>query len=74
MWDTPAEREAIIVSKSVAQAILGAEVVKEFVEAQIVDGSDREEWEFFRAPSSSASCNILSETDSLAKKYRPQLV
>jgi len=73
-WDIPSEREAMIVSKRIAQAILGADRVQEFTEAQIRARRDPAKWEFFGQLTADTQYDLLKGTDTLVRKYRDQLV
>jgi hypothetical protein len=46
-WDIPAEREAMIVSKRIAENLLGVHTVAKLAKEQIAAGSDGPKWEFF---------------------------
>lgn len=72
-WDIPNERGAMMVSKQVAEKMLGAEVVKAYAKAQIMTGNDREKWKTFLSVSDSAPFDLLAETKPWVEKYRPQL-
>jgi hypothetical protein len=73
-WDIPAEREAMIVSKRIAENLLGVHTVAKLAKEQIAAGSDGPKWEFFLGLTASDACNLLEETDRLVRKYRPQLM
>jgi hypothetical protein len=74
--DCPHEREANIVSKRVAESILGTEAVRVFAEEQVSlmheAGEDQQEarWTFFRDVPSSTQYDLLEATLSLVKQYK----
>ena len=78
-WDIPYNREAMIVSKRVAEAVCEADKVREFIDAQILDSersnniSKNELWRCFRSLPSSRTYDLRHETDVLVQKYRSQL-
>ena len=72
--DIPSEREAIIVSKQVAEDVCGVEAVRDFAGKQVrlVDGNaeQRARWVFFRdVPSSS----FLKDTLRLIEQYKGKI-
>jgi hypothetical protein len=67
-WELPAERDATITSKRVAEDICGPIVVSEFVNKQISGGSDVEYWEFFLGFSPATAYNWIRETEHLRPK------
>jgi hypothetical protein len=73
-WDIPYERDAMKVSKHVAEKVLGEDVVKAHAEAQIVAGNDPEKWKFFLSVSNSTPFNLLAETKLWVEKYRTELM
>ncbi len=73
-WDIPTERQAMIVSKRVAESILGVERLTTFVDKKVREGVHKEEWLFFSELSSSLDYPLLDETVSLVNTYRPQLL
>lgn len=78
-WDIPYNREAMIASKRVAEAVCDASSVREFIDAQILESeksknkSKNELWECFRSLPSSSAYDLRRETDVLVQKYRSQL-
>jgi len=72
-WDIPYERDTMMVSKRVAEKVLGAEVVKAHAKTQIMTGNDREKWKAFLSVSDSTTFDLLSETKPWVEKYRPEL-
>lgn len=72
-WDIPAEREAMIVSKRVAENILGVEAVNKFLDTTVPGGNDEEEWKFFGGLSATATYDLLQNTIRLVENYRQQL-
>ena len=73
-WDIPAERDAIKVSKQVAESVLGLTAVKASVGSLIVNGPQRKEWEFFRDLMPAAPFDWIMETDRLVQRYREKLL
>ncbi len=79
-WGLPQNREAMIVAKKVAEAVCGKASVKQFVEAQIVDGqktnnfSKIELWKWASTISPSTSYDFRKETDILVQQYKQQLL
>ncbi len=74
-WDVPTEREAMIVSKRVAEKVLGVQQVKGFSETRVLaDRRDKEEWQVFGSLSSSEEYRLLDETIPLVETYRQRLM
>ncbi len=73
-WDIPAEREAMMVSKRVAESVLGVPVVRASVDSLIANGPHREEWKFFRDLAPPTPYDWLIETDRLVQRYREKLL
>jgi len=79
-WDIPSNREAMIKAKRVAEVVCDAEAVKQYMDAQIVEGqksgniSKGELWIFFRDLSSSSSYDLRKQTDPFVQKYKQQLL
>ena len=69
-WDIPAEREAMIVSKSVAESLMGQRAVMQFAEAQIAANNDVEKWKFFMSLTPSDTCNLIEGTDQFGPKIQ----
>lgn len=75
--DIPSEREAIIVSKQVAEDVCGAEAVREFAERQVHlmdqlgNAEQKARWVFFRDVPSS---NFLRDTLLFVEKYNGKIV
>ena len=75
--DIPSEREAIIVSKQVAEDVCGVEAVREFAEKQVClmdelgNAEQRARWVFFRDVPSS---NFLKDTLLFVEKYNGKIV
>jgi hypothetical protein len=72
-WDIPHEHDAMLVSKRIGEAVLGKDAVLEHANSQIAAGCDAGYWECFLVLSTSATFDLLKETDSLVQRYRPQL-
>jgi len=74
--DIPHEREANIVSKRVAEVVLGTEAVKVFAEEQVrlMHGAGEHEqearWIFFRDVPSATKFDLLEATVTLVEKYK----
>ena len=73
-WEIPSEREAIVVSKRVAEDVLGESAVSEHVRLQIETGDAPEDWKFFRDLSQRYPLDLLAETKPWVEEYRPMLV
>jgi hypothetical protein len=79
-WNIPHHREAMMVSKRVAEELYGIEEVAVFINAQILDGqhennmSKKELWEVYRDLLPSTPYNALEETDRLVQEYREKLL
>jgi hypothetical protein len=69
VWEIPYDLEAMIVSRHVAEKVLGRTAVATFVEAEtnVSAGNKKELWEFYRNP-------IFAETRPLVEQYKPQLL
>lgn len=72
-WDLPHETEAIRMSKFVAEAVLGADVVAAHCERKIATGNDREKWEFFQQLSLKVPFDLRAETLAWVERYKGQL-
>jgi len=73
-WDIPYEQDAMIVSKRVAEAVIGPEAVRQHVDLQISAATAVLYWRYFQRLSSSTPFDLLAETIPLVDKYRPQLL
>ena len=80
-WGLPHNREALIVAIRAAQAVCGSEVVKQFVDAQIRDGRERNNlsktqmWEWaLSILRSTPPYDLRGETDFLVQKYKTDLL
>ncbi len=73
-WDIPHERDAMTVSKRVADAVIGPEAVSVYARSQIDAEIDPHYWEYFQGLSSSLQIDLLRETRPLVEKYRPKLL
>lgn len=79
-WDIPHHREAMMVSKQVAENLYGVEAVDAFINAKIVEGQDennvskQELWKVYRSLSPSTPYNVLEETDRLVQEYKTKLL
>lgn len=77
--DVPAERDANIVAKRVAERVCGVEAVRSFAERQcrlMEDAGDHEErgrWIFFRDTPCSTRFDLLAATLPLVEKYKDEL-
>lgn len=72
-WDIPHEREAMIVSKRVAEATIGRDAVIGHASSQIAAASDAGYWQCFQSLSSASPFDLLAETKKLVEQYRRQL-
>ncbi len=78
-WGIPYNREAMIVSKRVAESICGKEAVRDFIAAQIADGKSKNNvskvqlWMWVRTLTPSTPYNLLKATDQLVQKHKLQL-
>jgi hypothetical protein len=79
IWDIPLNRDAMIISKRVAEALYGAEAVRKYMDAQIMESNNSHNisksqlWTFFQNLSSSSSYDLRKQTDLLVQKYKQQL-
>jgi hypothetical protein len=73
-WDIPHERDAMTVSKTVAEAVIGPEAVSIYARSQVVAEIDPHYWQCFQGLSSSVQIDLLWETRPLVEKYRPKLL
>lgn len=72
-WNFPMEHEAQLVSKRVAEIVLGKDEVQTYVEKQIADENDAQKWIFFRGLNSSGSFDLLKETIPWVHRYKRNL-
>jgi hypothetical protein len=78
-WELPNNREAMIIAKKVADSVCGKEAVQDFVHTQIEDAknshnaSKAQLWQWVKTFKSSASYDLLRETDRFVQRYKPQL-
>lgn len=73
-WDIPAEHDAIMVSKRVAESVLGVTAMNASVNSLAVNGPHRNEWVFFRDLGPLSPYDWLIETDRLVPRYRENLL
>jgi hypothetical protein len=77
--DIPAEVEANIVSKRIAEVVCGVDAVRTFAEAEIgrmeAVGADEKKvrWEFFLNTSSSTVYDVVDETFSLVNMFKARI-
>ncbi len=65
----------MIVSKRVAEKVLGVQQVKGFSETRVLaDRRDEEEWQVFGSLSSSEEYRLLDETIPLVETYKQRLM
>jgi hypothetical protein len=72
-WHIPYEQDAMLVSKRVAEAVLGTEVVSQHVASRIAAEDDLLYWQYFQTLSADSPFNLLAETIPWVDKYLPQL-
>jgi hypothetical protein len=72
-WNLPMEHEAQLVSKRVAEIVLGKDEVRTYVEKQIADENDAQKWIFFQGLNSSGSLDLLKETIPWVHRYKRSL-
>jgi hypothetical protein len=70
VWHVPYEFDAMMVSKNVAENVLGAKAVEEFINAQLRggDSAKKDLWEFYRGLSTSTPSNWSAQTISLVER------
>ncbi len=73
-WNIPHEQDAMIVSKRVAEAVMGSEAVSMHAASRIAAQDDPLYWEYFQGLSSQGSFDLLAETKLWVDKYRSQLL
>ncbi len=72
-WNIPHEQDAIIVSKRVAEAVIGADAVGTYVASRIAAEDDVLCWKYFQCLSSTDSFDLVAQTIPWVERYRPQL-
>lgn len=76
-WDLPAEKEARIIAKRVAESIYGGEAVRSHI-VRMIEGStskiDEQDWESVQAINALDSYQLPSETRLLVGKHKLQLL
>jgi len=73
-WDIPYEKDAMIASKRVSEAIMGPGAVSRHADLQIGAANDVLYWKHFQGLSSTTSFDLLAQTIPLVERYRPQLL
>jgi hypothetical protein len=73
-WNIPHEQDAMIVSKRVAETVIGTDAVCAHVAARIAAKDDESYWRYFRGLSSQASFDLVAETIPWVDKYRTHLL
>jgi hypothetical protein len=73
-WNIPHEQDAMIISKRVAEAVLGPEVVSKHAESRIAAQDDPLYWEYFQSLNADVSFDLLDQTIPWVNKFRPQLL
>jgi hypothetical protein len=74
VWDIPHEQDAMIVSKRVAEVVVGTDVVSAHAASRIADKDDVLYWKYFGSLPSARSFDLLKETIPWVDRYWPQLV
>jgi hypothetical protein len=80
LWDIPYNREAMIISKRVAEKVFGKEAVTEFMGQQVMGAvksknwQKKQSWEFYRDLAPETDYNLIDETDKFVRHYRTQLL
>jgi hypothetical protein len=72
-WRLPCEYEAQLISKRVANGILGVDVVTNYAEQKIQEENDPEKWSFFQGLDPEESFNLLDRTKPWVNEYREVL-
>lgn len=72
-WDFPAEHEAQLVSKRVAEQIVGAKEVRQYAQERINADDDAEKWQFFLGLDATSDFDFLQQTASWIAKYQQEL-
>jgi hypothetical protein len=72
-WNIPHEHDAMMVSKRVAEAVVGTEVVSKHAASRIAAEDDALYWKYFESLSTEIPFDLLVETIPWVDKYRSQL-
>jgi len=64
----------MIISKRVAEAVLGPEVVSKHAESRIAAQDDPLYWEYFQSLNADVSFDLLDQTIPWVNKFRPHLL
>jgi hypothetical protein len=73
-WDIPHEQDAMMVSKRVAEAVVGPDAVSSHAVSRIAAEDDVLYWKYFQGLSRPASFDLLEQTIPWVDKYRAQLL
>ncbi len=75
VWDFPHERDAMMISKQIAEKVFGEQTVSAFIanEAKTLDCKKKELWNFYRDLHPSGF-DFLTETRRMVENYRPRLL
>ena len=73
-WNIPHEQEAMMVSKRVAEVVLGKDAVGEYITSRIVAEDDPHYWEYFQSLSPHTTFDLCAETIRWVDRYRPKLL
>jgi hypothetical protein len=72
-WDFPCEHEAQLVSKRVAEAILGSEEVGRYASEEIRSGNDPQKWTFFQGLDTSQEYDFAENTRQMERTFKGKL-
>jgi hypothetical protein len=72
-WSFPSEYEAQLVSKKVANLVLGADLVFDYAEKHVRENNDSEKWEFFKGLDPKESFDLIERINPWVNKYREVL-
>lgn len=72
-WFFPTEYEAQLVSKRVAEAVLGLDEVARYTSERIEAGDDPHKWQFFQELDVSQHYDFVDQTRRMVERYRGKL-
>jgi hypothetical protein len=73
-WHFPGEHEAQLISKRVAEQLLGTEEVRRYADARIASGDDIEKWQFFLGLNPIDDFDFRQQTAQWVAKYKDELL
>jgi hypothetical protein len=72
-WNFPGEYEAQLVSKRIAESVLGSEEVTRYTNARIADGGDIEKWHFFFQLNGAEEFDFCGRTADWIARYKDEI-